>query len=150
MSALFKRVLWIVLTAAVITFNSGAVPMTFASSGNIVVIGHPNLPINSISKTDLKNIFTGRKIAWSGDETIVVVILKKSKTHDRFLSKYVNKTSSQFRSYWIRLVFSGKGVAPISLASEEDMVDYVSNTKGAIGYISSNTNNTGTKIISVE
>ena len=43
------------------------------------------------------------------------------------------------KSHWQRQIFSGKGVPPVEFSSEEDLLFFVSETPGAVGYVSGST-----------
>ena len=68
----------------------------------------------------------------------------------RFTRDLLQKTPTQLRSYWSRLIFSGKGVPPPELPSEEAVVSYVLSNRGTVGYISAGTNPRGTKVVRLE
>ncbi|KZY30063.1 hypothetical protein A3749_02120 [Oleiphilus sp. HI0078] len=63
-------------------------------------------------------------------------------------------SANQLESIWYRQVYTGTGQAPISLESESEMIERVSMTPGAIGYIYNNNdtkiqNNENIKILTV-
>ena len=66
-----------------------------------------------------------------------------------FLKKYVGKSSSEFKNFWNKILFTGAGVPPTPFNSEADMVEYVKKTKGAIGYIDSSTPHSGVKTVKI-
>ncbi|CAN2042807.1 PBP domain-containing protein [Candidatus Magnetomoraceae bacterium gMMP-15] len=106
----------------------------FGSEEYIVIIGHKTAS-NSLKKEDIKKIFLGKKTRWDNDLKIKFVILKDKKTYKKFLRKYVKKTLSQYRNYWKMKVFNGTGRMPISFKNQKDLIDYVSRTEGAIGFV---------------
>jgi ABC-type phosphate transport system substrate-binding protein len=95
----------------------------------------------------VRNIFLGKKTKWDNGQQIVIVTLKDSETHKNFLKKYIAKTATQFKSYWKKQVFTGKGSVPKSFEKEEDLLDFVAGTEGAIGYVSSGLNTDAVKTI---
>lgn len=117
---------------------------------DVVIIVNKNLPETSITKTDVKRIFLGRKQKWTNESPIRPVMLKGGPVHEKFLSDYIEKTLQAFSIFWKREIVSGTGLPPISFDSEAEVIHYVSTTNGAIGYISSDTPSTGVKIISTE
>jgi hypothetical protein len=55
-------------------------------------------------------------------------------------------------NYWRKMIFTGKGVMPISFDQETEAIDYIGRTEGAIGYVASAAlvdNNENIKIISL-
>ena len=101
------------------------------------------MTIASLEKGDIKKIFLGSKNTWDGEQVINFVVMKDNTVHEEFVKKYTQKTESQFKRYWRKQVFTGKGISPKSFRTEAEVVQYVANTDGAIGYISSNTSADG-------
>ncbi len=106
-----------------------------AGNVGVIVITNQSVKITSITPKDLENIYVGKKTRWSKDEKITPVILNIQDIHESFLSKYVNKSPEQFNTYWKRKVFTGRGKELRSFKNKEDVIEYVKNTTGAIGYI---------------
>jgi ABC-type phosphate transport system substrate-binding protein len=131
-----------------ILFQLIAPPLTMA--GGVVVIGNPGISDSTLSAGNVKNIFLGKKTKWSNGRKIIFVILKKSETHKNFLKQYIGRTTSQFRNYWKKQVFTGKGRTPKVFKTETAMVEFVQNTPGAVGYISPQTPAKGVKTITVQ
>ena len=105
-------------------------------TAGIVIIGNKNISESSLSKTDIQNIFLGKKTKLGGTK-ITFVILKSGDVHESFLKEYLSRTPAQYNKYWKKMVFTGKGKAPKVFKTEEDLVEHVQNTEGAIGYIGS-------------
>lgn len=53
----------------------------------------------------------------------------------QFLEKIVDKSESQMKAYWSRLIFTGKGVPPNAVDSDKEVKELVAKDPGAIGYI---------------
>ncbi len=49
------------------------------------------------------------------------------------------KSVSAIKSYWQRMIFSGRDVPPDEISSESDLLKKVAADKGAIGYVSAKT-----------
>jgi ABC-type phosphate transport system substrate-binding protein len=56
--------------------------------------------------------------------------------HVAFSKNVLRVFPYQLRNAWDRLVFSGTGEEPIRVVSEQQMLEAVSTTPGAIGYLS--------------
>jgi len=94
-------------------------------------------------------VFSGASSNLAGGEHVTPVLLKENAIHEQFLSQYVGKSDTAFRTSWRSLVFSGQGVMPRSLESEAAVVEFVARTPGAIGYISRATPHEGVKTLAV-
>ena len=105
----------------------------------IEIITHPDTHVASLKKKDIRDIFLGRKKSWDKNEKITLATLKEGEVYEQFLNGFVNKTPFQFRNYWREKVFLGEGENPRFFETEERLIDFVVRTKGAVGYISSQT-----------
>lgn len=101
----------------------------------IQIIVNKNLSETSLNADDVKNIYTGKKTRWSDNDNIVVAVLTDKDIHEKFLNAFVGRSSNQFTTLWKQMMFTGKGKLPKKFDSVSDMVDFVSKTEGAIGYI---------------
>lgn len=136
---------------AIITF---ILFMTFflpvvSSAGEVVIITNENVPVSTLAAADLKQIFLGNKTTWDNGDKITFVVQDGSDTSDTFLKTYVQKSASQYDNYWKKQVFTGKGKAPKSFSSEQELIQFVSQTPGSIGYVSSGADTGNTKSITV-
>jgi len=113
------------------------------STKNVIIIGNKNLPFDSLNTSDLKNIFQRKKTMWDDGQKISFAILNSGKTHQQFVRHYIQKTPAQYHRYWKKLVFSGRGVPPISFRNEKSLMAHIALTTGAIGYISPETRLSG-------
>ncbi len=120
------------------------------ASDDVIIICNKNVYDDTLSRKDIKNIFLGRKTEWSNKQKIIFVTLKNTDVHEIFLKKYVGKTSFQYANFWKKQLFTGKGKPPKSFNTEESLRDYVADTDGTIGYISSVPDKSKVKIISVQ
>ena len=118
------------------------------AAANIVLIANPNLPVEQLSRYEVKNIFLSRMKTVQGVR-VRPVMLKKKEVTARFLREELGKTPVQFSSYYRKMIFTGRGRPPHETASEEELVAYVRSTPGAIGYIDAATAPASVKILQV-
>lgn len=104
-----------------------------ATDEQLVIIGHKDVA-DSLKKEDIKQIFLGRKTRWANDEKILFVVFVEKDTYTIFLKKYVGKTVFQYKNYWKKQVFTGKGRMPKAFKTSEEVIKYVSSTEGAISF----------------
>jgi ABC-type phosphate transport system substrate-binding protein len=114
----------------------------------VIVIANPGVQASDVSKSDLRDLFTGASADLKGSH-VTPVLLKGGAVNDEFLSAYVGKADSVFRAGWRSLVFSGQASMPRSFDAEAALVDYVAHTPGAIGYIGKGTAHDGVKVLEV-
>jgi ABC-type phosphate transport system substrate-binding protein len=124
--------------------------VTGAAHANVLIIANKNVKDAAITKADLKEIFLGKKVQWADNTKIRFVTLKESGPHETFLRTYINKSVQQYSNYWRQMVFTGKGRIPKSFSTSAEMIEYVSGTNGAIGYIGSGTTPVNVNTINVQ
>ena len=115
----------------------------------VQIIANPSVADTSVSKGELRDVFTGSVSALKNGTRVVPVLLREGVIHQDFLNLYIDRSDSAFRANWRSLVFSGEAVMPRSFDSEAGVVEFVSHTPGAIGYISRTTPHAGVKTLSV-
>lgn len=120
-----------------------------ASNESVVLIGSSDIPVTSIRPIDVNHIFLGKKTEWVNGNPIKFVTLKDGDTHISFLKVYIKKRPSQFKAYWNRMLFTGKGIVPRSFNSEKALMEFISENTGYIGYISGNPVNDNIKVIPI-
>jgi ABC-type phosphate transport system substrate-binding protein len=130
-------------------FGLLVLPVCFCAHAQVVIIANSSVSASSISKTELRDIFTGASTSLSNGKPVTPVLLRQGGVQDEFLSLYIGKTDSGFRAGWRSILFSGQGAMPKTLDSEAAVVEYVSHTAGAIGYIGRAAPHEGVKILVV-
>lgn len=101
------------------------------------VIVHPDNPVTSIERHRLSEIFLKKITTWPDDEhTAPVDLAASSPLREKFTDAVHGKSLSAVKSYWQQLIFSGRGLPPPELDSDEAVVRYVLSHRGAIGYVS--------------
>ena len=120
-----------------------------AGAQDVVLIASPDVPVDSLSASDVENIFLGKKTTWDNGSKIVFYTLKNGAAHEAFLKNYVSKSASQFKTFWKKQVFTGKGKMPKSVGNDQEMTNTITGTGSAIGYVSAGTNLGNAKKLSV-
>ncbi len=106
------------------------------ADGHYEVVVHPSINIPSLPSNSLRAIFGMRQLTWANGTPIKVFVLADDiPLHNSFAKEKLNAFPYQLRQAWDRLVFSGTGQAPIRVSSSEEMLDRITNTPGAIGYL---------------
>ncbi|WP_337842656.1 phosphate ABC transporter substrate-binding protein [Rheinheimera sp.] len=127
-------------------FAAAALSISVAAFANVAVIVHPSNGA-AVSQDDLNKIYTGRSKSFADGKAAEAVNLADSvAVRADFDQKALGRSSSQMKAYWSKLVFTGKGTPPKELASEQEVLDYVAKTPGAIGYVSAGAVNANVKV----
>ena len=114
------------------------------------VIVNADNAVASLTKKEVSDIFLKKHIKWQSGEAIVPVDLSsKSSVREDFSNQVHGKSVSAVKSYWQQFVFAGKGTPPVEKNSDAEVIEYVKNNPGAIGYVSAGANVSGLKVINL-
>jgi len=103
---------------------------------DVVVIANPKSGAEMLSHDEVVNIFLGRfRQLPSGLSALPADLPPAQPEKAVFYRMLVNKELAEINSYWARLIFSGRTVPPKRVVSDDDMLNWVANTRGGIGYI---------------
>lgn len=133
------------LLMALCTGLAGLTAAPAQASDSVLVIGHPGL-----AKTDmatLQRLYTGRAVELQGSTVQVVNAPSGSALRQRFLAIYLQQDNEQYRAYWTVRRHIGKGVPPRELATSAEVIQFVSSTPGAVGYIAADELRPGLNVI---
>ena len=113
-----------------------------------VVIANPGVAINSLSASALKSLYTGQTKYWDGGQAVIIIVLP-DKT-DAALQQASGMEASQFKTYWQRLAFSGRGQEPKKADDAASLISMVASTKGAIALVPADAALNGVKKIEIQ
>lgn len=136
------------LTSICLLIISGALFAQTSKSYKIIV--NKSSSIESISKKDVSKIFLKKKTQWNNGDKIYPVDLETSSSVRENFSKDIHgKPISAINIYWRKQIFSGHSVPPVEKSSNRDVVAFVKENNGAIGYVSANTDVAGVKVLEI-
>jgi len=102
---------------------------------SIVVIGN-DLGLSSLSESMLKNCFKGKYNNWPNKKAVVIALpSSKHKKVELYSSLLYNKSFYSVKKYWYSLVFQGRNDPPYFFGSDEEIIEFVKSTPGAIGIV---------------
>lgn len=101
----------------------------------IAVIVHPS-NVNTLSSEHIEKIFLGKEKSFPDGSKVVPVALNENlPSTDVFNQKVLNKSASQLKAYWSKLIFTGRGQPPQEMDNTDEMLELVANNPNLIGYI---------------
>jgi len=132
-SGLNGRIMFVVVFLFLIFVD---IDNSYAGKSSVVVIANNMVAEKSLTLGAVRSIFGMRLRSWADGKPVRVFVFNDHHPlHIEFSKKILGVFPHQLRWSWDRLVFSGTGQAPIYVKNEEQMLAYVENTPGAIGYI---------------
>lgn len=104
-----------------------------------VVMGPNGAPI---SKDILANLYLGRSFEFKA-----IDLPEGSPMRDHFYKKLTDRDPAQVKAVWARVVFTGKGQAPLMLPDAESIKKAVATDPKAIGYIDKSAVDSSVKVV---
>ena len=124
--------LWLALGAAWLTRAGRSEAAGDAPSYRVIV--HAENPSRGVSREFATNAFLKRVTRWDDGERLSPVDLR---------------SVAAVRKYWQQQIFSGRGLPPPELESEQAVVSYVSKHRGGLGYVGPDIELRGVKVLAV-
>jgi ABC-type phosphate transport system substrate-binding protein len=122
-----------------------------AAERPFVVVVNPASPLAALSAAELSSAYLGKTGKWSDGSKVQPVDQPEDGPLYKAMAESVHgKSPAELKSFWVKQVFSGKGVPPPKKASDADVVTFVKNNPGAIGYVSPGADVKGVKVVTVK
>ena len=117
----------ITLTLAAMLFTTNALALS--------VIVHPSNS-SELDESAISRIFLGKAKSFpDGGQAVPINLEDGSAGSEVFNEKVLNKSASQLKAYWSKLVFTGKGTPPKTVNNDAEMIALISANPNMIGFI---------------
>ncbi|MCM0606863.1 MAG: phosphate ABC transporter substrate-binding protein [Xanthomonadaceae bacterium] len=135
-----------IILFALLVFETQIININAAQSDVVVIVNKNfNYEVNS---SFLSKIFLGReKEIPQGPIVQLLDLSEGDHIRDELYEKLVDKNPSEMKSHWSYLMFTGKGLPPKVVSSEDEMKRMVAESQNAIGYISSSKVDSSVKVL---
>ena len=100
-----------------------------------VVVVSQESAIASLSQNQVRQIFNGQLRRVSGISVKPLDLPNGSASRDAFYQQVTGKSAEQMKSYWARMIFTGRGMPPREVSSERELGMLVGSDPGFIGYV---------------
>jgi len=102
----------------------------------VVVVVSAASPVTALSEAELEDLYLGRSNRFPGGHPAVPLDQReRTDAYPEFYATYMNQTLPQIRAHWSRLIFTGRGRPPRSVAGSREMADAVAADPHSIGYL---------------
>jgi ABC-type phosphate transport system substrate-binding protein len=114
--------------------------VTRAEAQEYTVVVNAANPVTSLTEDEVGRIFLKKTGRWPAGGAIAPVDLAKGAGARESFSKAVHgRGVNAIASYWQQQIFAGKDVPPPEQATEADVLAFVRDNAGAIGYVAAGT-----------
>jgi len=118
----------------------------------VAILVNRSNPVENLSFAELRKVFLGEQNHWSDGRRITVVMLESGKPERQaVLTSIYRMEDKDFNSYFLRHVFTGEiHAAPTTVANPSEVLKFVSNVQGAIGYLRTTAADESVKVVRVD
>jgi ABC-type phosphate transport system substrate-binding protein len=120
------------------------------AQAQIVVVVNKSNPITSVSTSDLKSMFTGDLTKFPSGSSVTLVTYKSDTETRKKFYQALGKKYNECQALLLKRMLNDGLKPPASFESDEDVVNYVAKTPGAIGVVSAALVSGSVKTITVD
>jgi TonB family protein len=113
------------------------------------IIVNPANPTTSLTKAQVSNLFLRRTVSWDDGRPVAPVDQTEASVREAFARDVLGMPATTAFSQAQQAAASGRGEAPVSLASDREVLAFVRLKPGAIGYVSSAAPVQGVKVVAM-
>jgi hypothetical protein len=107
-------------------------------------------PIASLSKADLKRVFTGKKSTVSGVKAVPFMLSESNPAAVEFLRDVLGMSPEEYKKFWTDAQVKGEGTAPVTQKTSAAAVLVSADIPGAIAVVEKSAVNGTVKEIKVQ
>ncbi len=106
------------------------------SHADLVIIVHPSNPLTEISVDDVQKMYLGKKKTFpDGKKAIPGDQPTGTESRRLFSDRIIGRSEAKLKSYWSRLIFTGKGMPPEVIGRDVVIKKWVAQQPQAMGFI---------------
>jgi ABC-type phosphate transport system substrate-binding protein len=123
-----------------------ALTPAMAADDFVIIVNKDNG--DAVDRELVTKIYRGEVKSWPAGGSVVPVALPEDNAlRVAFDKEVLRKSPSQSKALWAQLTFTGKALPPRMADTENDVVKIVTESKNAIGYVSSHAAGASVKIV---
>ena len=103
-------------------------------AGPVVVVSAES-DVGSLSQSQVRQVFNGQLRRVAGVAVKPLDLPNGSATRNAFYQQVTGKSAEQMKSYWARMIFTGRGMPPREVSSERELSLLIGSDPEFIGYL---------------
>jgi len=132
-----RQLQWLGLVLIGIAVVAGGGVAAAQNASGYKVIVHAGNPLDSATKAQVSDYFLKKVKVWpNGTEIDPIDLYPTSTVRSAFSEAVHGRSVAAVKSFWQRQIFSGEAVPPPEIENEQQVIDWVKSSPGAIGYVS--------------
>ncbi|MCK2184062.1 hypothetical protein [Halomonas getboli] len=146
-----RRLLQALGLALLIGFPSWGAAQQDEDDASVLLVANPSVTIHRLTRDTTRALFAMRQRTWpDGQAARIFVLPNRHPVHARFVKQRLSVYPHQLQLAWDRAVFSGTGQAPERVDSQDEMLERIADTPGALGYLEREYLDDRVQVISIE
>jgi len=122
----------------------------YTQNSSIKIVVNEKNDKTSISSNQVSRLFLKKATKWgNGVKVSPVDLAAGSNIRELFTKSIHGKSISAINAYWQKKIFTGKGVPPVELQNDKEIIEFVRSNPGAVGYVSAGANTSGVRVIKI-
>jgi ABC-type phosphate transport system substrate-binding protein len=133
--------------------TAGALPATTSiSEQSLAIIVNQSNPVENFSLPELRKIFLGQRSHWPNGRRITLVMMDPAQPERKVILREIyGMNEKDLSNHFIQGVFTGTVLAsPKTLATPAEVLKFVFNVPGAIGYLRASEVDGSVKVLRVD
>jgi ABC-type phosphate transport system substrate-binding protein len=121
------------------------------SAGDFVLVVNPSVKVASVPRSQVARFFLRQATAWADGEHVKPVDqVRTAAARQGFTRDVLRRSLAEVESFWTQAIFSGRAVPPPQKKNDDEVLSYVRETPGAIGYVDASASLEGVKKLGVD
>jgi ABC-type phosphate transport system substrate-binding protein len=123
--------------------------ITVHAQGYKVIVNQSN-STSTLSEDEISKLFLKKNTKWADGKSVDPIDQVASSGVRKVFTDGVHKKSvNAIKSFWQQAIFAGTGTPPLEKSDDDEVIKYVSQNAGSIGYVSAGTDISSVKELKV-
>jgi ABC-type phosphate transport system substrate-binding protein len=110
--------------------------VTSAASADVVAVVSAKNAVTSLSRNQVADIFLGKTARFpDGSPAVPIDQAEASVAREAFYTQFTGKSAVQMKAHWSKIIFTGRGKPPKTVANGIEARTLIAANPQAIGYI---------------
>lgn len=119
---------------------------TYSFAQEYAIIANKSVSESSIDKGTLAKIMDLNTTTWSNGSKIVIFDYKDNAAKSSYYS-YIGRSENALKKLWLKKKLTEGATTPIQVSDDNEMLNKVASTSGALGYIPASKVNDSVKVL---
>lgn len=124
---------------------------SLATAAEFVLVANPSVKATSVARSQVARFFLRQATAWpEGEHVKPVDQVRTSEVRQDFTRVVLKRSLAEVETFWTQAIFSGRAVPPPQKKNDDEVLAYVRETPGAVGYVAATASLEGVKRLAIE